>query len=79
LACGTPVLTFNKQGPKETITNGETGWLANNDDELIKLAAKVWRKKYPKNLRKACRLSALRFDVDKIGKEWIDLLSNVYM
>jgi glycosyltransferase involved in cell wall biosynthesis len=72
LACGTPVLTFNKQGPKETMTNGETGWLANDDDELIKLAFKIWRKKYPKNFRRACRSSALRFDVDKIGKEWFD-------
>ena len=77
LACGTPVLTFNKQGPKETIVNGETGWLANDYVELIKLASKIWKKKYPKNFRRACRPSALRFDVDKIGKEWFDLLSNV--
>jgi glycosyltransferase involved in cell wall biosynthesis len=79
LACGTPVLTFNKHGPKETITDGETGWLANNDTELLKLAFKVWRKKYPKTFRKACRQNALRFDVDNIWKEWVELLSNIYI
>jgi len=27
MACGTPVLTYNKQGPSETVINGVTGWL----------------------------------------------------
>ena len=77
LACGTPVLTFNKQGPKETITNGETGWLANDDLELLKLAFRVWKTGYPKIFRKNCRQRALRFDVDKIVQNWIKLLNNV--
>lgn len=78
LACGTPVLTFNKQGPKETITNGETGWLANDDFELLKLAFRVWKRGYPKIFRRNCRQRALEFDVDKIMQDWVNLLSNVY-
>jgi len=77
LACGTPVLTFNRQGPKETVTNGETGWLANDDDELLRLAFQIWRKKYPKTFGDKCRQNALRFDVDTIWREWSKFLSKI--
>jgi len=77
LACGTPVLTFNKHGPKETITDGKTGWLANDYSDLTKLALKIWVKKYPKKIRSACRPSVLRFDADTIGKEWFDFVNNI--
>lgn len=78
LACGTPVLTFNKQGPKETITNGETGWLANDNLELLKLAFRVWKTGYPKIFRKNCRQRSLKFDIDKIMQDWTRLLNNIY-
>ncbi|MEM2994579.1 MAG: glycosyltransferase [Candidatus Bathyarchaeia archaeon] len=74
LACGTPVLTFNKQGPKETIVNGETGWLANDNYEFLKIAFQIWKKGYPKTFRKNCRQAVLRFDVNRIVKDWIKLL-----
>ncbi len=77
LACGTPVLTFNKQGPKETITNEETGWLANDDSELLKTAVRIWRNGYPLALRAKCRRSALKFDANNITKKWTLLLDNV--
>lgn len=78
LACGTPVLTFNKQGPKETITNGKTGWLANDDFGLLKLAFRIWKTGYPKIFRKNCRQKALKFSVDEIMQDWINLLNNIY-
>jgi len=77
LACGTPVLTFNKQGPKETVLNKETGWLANDDLELVKLAFRIWKKGYPKAVRKSCRENALRYDVNVIFDEWIKLLERL--
>lgn len=77
LACGTPVMTFNKQGPRETILNRETGWLANDDSELAKLASEIWKKGYPKAVRKSCRERALRYDVNVIVDEWTELLSEL--
>jgi glycosyltransferase involved in cell wall biosynthesis len=78
LACGTPVLTFDKQGPKETISNGTTGWLTNDDAELPRLAAQVWKESYPRTLRKNCRQRALEFDVNNIAKEWAALLNDIH-
>ena len=74
MACGTPVLTFDKQGPSETVINGVTGWLAKTDKELIDLALKIWQRGYPSSMRKECRKRALLFDKEKIAKEWLKLL-----
>ncbi len=43
MACGTPVLTYNKQGPGETVKDGETGWLVNSQREFIEMAQQVWK------------------------------------
>ena len=75
LACGTPVLTFNKQGPSETIANGETGWLANTDSELFKLAMKVWKGGYSGRIRRVCRQASKEFDVKNIAEKWFSLLN----
>jgi glycosyltransferase involved in cell wall biosynthesis len=72
------VLTFNKQGPKETITNNKTGWLANDDSELLKLAVRVWKKGYPRIFRDNCRQRALEFDANNIVEKWVSLLNDVY-
>ena len=42
---GTPVLSYNKQGPSETIINGKTGWLVESEDELIAKALEIWETK----------------------------------
>lgn len=74
MACGTPVLTFNRQGPSETMIDGETGWLVNSSQELLALALKYWREGYRTEFRKACRERALMFDTKKIFDEWSTLL-----
>ena len=78
LACGTPVLTFNKQGPKETIANNETGWLVDGELEFSKRALRIWREGYPKIFRRNCRQRALEFDTNKIVKVWKDLLNAIH-
>jgi glycosyltransferase involved in cell wall biosynthesis len=40
-ACGTPVLTYNRQGPSETVIHGVTEWLANSDEELVNLVIRI--------------------------------------
>jgi len=42
MACGTPVLTYNKQGPKETVVNGQTGWLVDDAEAMMERATNLW-------------------------------------
>jgi glycosyltransferase involved in cell wall biosynthesis len=75
LACGTPVLTFDRQGPKETVENGRTGWLAADDASLLRLARRVWQSGYSEDMRENCRQSSLKYEATAIAKEWSELLS----
>jgi glycosyltransferase involved in cell wall biosynthesis len=45
MACGTPVLGFDYMGPRESIINGKTGWLAKNEQELLELLDSVLENK----------------------------------
>jgi len=75
MACGTPVLTYRKQGPSETVANGKTGWLSNNDREMVNLAVLLWKKGYDGGVRNECRKRALVFDVKKTAKLWENTLN----
>ncbi|MFA5363894.1 MAG: glycosyltransferase [Candidatus Bathyarchaeia archaeon] len=77
MACGTPVLTYNSQGPSESVIDGVTGWLANSDQELVVLAARIWRDGYTQKMRKDCIQRASLFDVKKISEQWIKLFENI--
>lgn len=43
MACGTPVLTYDKQGPSEVVVDGETGWLAKDANELVDIGNNIWK------------------------------------
>ncbi len=45
MLCGVPALTYNKEGPSETVIDGKTGWLVNSRDELILKAYNLWSMK----------------------------------
>lgn len=75
MACGTPVVTYNMQGPSETVINGKTGWLVDTDMELFTLAVNIWKNGYDMNVRSSCRGRALVFDVKEISKEWVKVLN----
>ena len=77
MACGTPVLTHNTQGPSESVIDKSTGWLANDDTELVNLAVKIWKKEYPKKMRKKCVKQASLFDVEKISEKWVELVKKM--
>jgi glycosyltransferase involved in cell wall biosynthesis len=74
MACGTPVLTFNRQGPGESVTDFHTGWLAKTDEELVEKAVRIWNQGIDRNIRDSCRKKALNYDVKQISKKWIDIL-----
>ena len=74
MACGTPVLTYNIQGPSESVVNESTGWLVNSDRELLELASRIWKEGYPQKMRKNCIERASLFDVKNISEKWLKLL-----
>jgi glycosyltransferase involved in cell wall biosynthesis len=75
MACGTPVLTYNRQGPSETVVHNETGWLVNEDHQMVALAVELWRKGYDSIIRRKCRERALDFDIKEIFTRWVKILS----
>lgn len=74
MACGTPVLTYGRQGPSESVINGQTGWLVEDDQQLVDLAARLWIEDYPNLIRRNCRKRAQDFDVKVISEEWLKLI-----
>ena len=76
VACGTPVLTYNKQGPSETVIDNKTGWLTNSDFSLIKLAEYFWEKGVKKKMRMECIDSTKQYDVKNIARKWIQYIEN---
>jgi glycosyltransferase involved in cell wall biosynthesis len=78
MACGTPVLTYNLQGPMEYVINGETGWLVQSDDELVRKAVELWKEKYPSHMRKICVKEASGFDKKFYVEKWQKILEALY-
>lgn len=74
MGCGTPVLTFNRQGPSETVVNGRTGWLADSDEKLLLLAVNRWEEGYDSRVRTACRERAATYDIKAKLEEWKRIL-----
>jgi glycosyltransferase involved in cell wall biosynthesis len=70
MACGTPVLTYNLQGPMEYVIDGDTGWLVQTDGELVRKAVDLWKEKYPSHLREKCVEEASRFDKKYYVEKW---------
>jgi len=76
MACGTPVLTYKKQGPLETVVNSERGWLVNDDEELVVAAVNVWKHGYDYATREKCRKNAVAFDINEVFQVWVRLFKN---
>jgi hypothetical protein len=74
MACGTPVLTYDRQGPAEAIVPGGTGWLVKGADQFLDSALAIYRSGYPAAMRQACLEQARRFHVDTAVETWTDLL-----
>lgn len=69
MACGTPVIAFNRGSVNEVVDENVTGYKVNNKNEMIQAINKI------KNLNRAdCRNKAKeRFDVKVIAQEYISL------
>ena len=74
MACGTPALTYNFQGPSEYVIDGQTGWLARSDDELVQKAAELWSEGYAPAMRASCVKEAVKFDKRFYIEKWLKVL-----
>lgn len=79
MACGTPVLTYRKQGPAETVVDGKTGWLLSDARELVKRALDIWEAgPISQEMRDACRTRGLEFSDRVVGERWTRLLKSLH-
>lgn len=78
MACGTPVLTYNHQGPSEYVIDGVTGWLVDSDEEMIARALKLWKDGYPCCLRGKCVKEAAKFDRKNYAENWVEVLKKIF-
>jgi glycosyltransferase involved in cell wall biosynthesis len=74
MSCGTPTLTYNAQGPSESVIDGYTGWLANNDHEVAEKAVNLWKHGYSQSIRKNCLKEAFKFDRSNYVSKWLELI-----
>jgi len=77
MACGTPVLTYDFQGPSEYVLNGRTGWLVHSDEELVKKSTELWKEKYLVETRTDCVKAASRFDKRPYLEQWLEILGKL--
>jgi hypothetical protein len=77
MACGTPVLTYAKQGPGETVLDGTTGWLVGSSTALVRQAERVHTEGYPASWREACIRQANQFRLAVAASRWSTILRNI--
>lgn len=77
MACGTPALTHNLQGPSEYVVDGYTGWLARSDDALVQKAVKLWKEGYPSCMRGNGVKEAVKFDKKVYLEKWLKVLDGL--
>lgn len=65
MACGCPVATFDFGAMRETVINGETGWLVRSVDEFTEIVRRVIDP-VPVKMRERCREWASQFSVQNM-------------
>jgi len=74
LACGTPVLTYHREGPAEVVKES-TGWLVDSTPEMVQLATELWCKRdFDEPLQS--RESIACYDVENITRKWMTLIES---
>ena len=73
MACGTPVIAFDRGSMPELIENGKTGYLVGTVDEAVEAVARI-----PDIDRVACRRHVERhFTVDRMTDEYINVYETI--
>ena len=72
MACGTPVIAFNRGSVPEVVEPGVTGFIAVDKGQMIDMVAQL-----PGIDRKRCRQAAKdRFDLNVIARQYLSLFDN---
>jgi glycosyltransferase involved in cell wall biosynthesis len=72
-ACGLPVIARRDYRP-ETVVDGQTGYLGGSDDELLDLLSKlITNPDLRRDMGRASRALAERFDWDPIARQWEEI------
>jgi glycosyltransferase involved in cell wall biosynthesis len=74
MACGTPVLTYDFQGPSEYVADAHTGWLVHTDGELVQKSIELWKEQYPSEIRTNCVKAASKFDKKVYARKWREII-----
>jgi glycosyltransferase involved in cell wall biosynthesis len=77
MACGTPVLTYDMQGPSEYVVDKHAGWLVHSDDEMVRRAVQLWEQGYEPIIRRNCVESASKLDKDIYLRKWLRILDGL--
>jgi glycosyltransferase involved in cell wall biosynthesis len=72
MACGTPVLTYGRQGPASTVVNDSTGWLVDTPDEMVTKAKQIWQRGRTGISPDACILRAREFSGPRTADELVE-------
>jgi glycosyltransferase involved in cell wall biosynthesis len=71
MACGTPVIAYNHSAMPEVVTDGSTGFIVNNQNQIIDAIQKV----FSLNRGQVRQISEAKFDVKVIAKQYLNLFS----
>jgi hypothetical protein len=73
--CGTPVLTYGREGPAETVVDGRTGWLVQTAAEFVSVGCRLWQEGFDRARfsEESIRRAAL-FEPGPQAKELAELL-----
>jgi glycosyltransferase involved in cell wall biosynthesis len=72
LACGTPVIGFNRGSVPEVVQEGKNGFIVSTVEEMVNAVHKIDQL----NSEQIRRDAAVRFSLQNISKEYLDLLQN---
>ena len=64
MACGTPVLTYDRQGPGYTVLDGKTGWLCRTPEEMVSKTIDLWTQGTSGDLRRQCLQRARQLSLE---------------
>jgi glycosyltransferase involved in cell wall biosynthesis len=75
LACGAPVIAFNRGSVPEVIEDGVTGFIVNNVDEAMEAVHRI-----PQLSRAACRRAfELRFTAERMARDYVHVYQTLMM
>jgi len=77
MACGTPTLTYNSQGPSESVIDEYSGWFAKDDSEIVDKAVSIWKNGYKREMRLYCVKEASKFDKRQYVEQWLEIIGKL--